>query len=102
MTRKTFYTERDIEDMLNNGQTTLTITPNVALTDLARERAEQVGLTLLDGDTAVSPAAILSPQPTQQADLVAKIKASVIAKLGQEAPEALLDAIIPQILAKLK
>ncbi len=45
---KTFYTERDIEDMANRGVTTLAVNDNVVLTDLAREMALKRGVRLVD------------------------------------------------------
>ena len=36
---KIFYTERDIDDMTARGITSLDVTDNVVLTDLALERA---------------------------------------------------------------
>jgi hypothetical protein len=44
---KTFYTERDIEDLFAGGQTSLELTDDVVITDLARERANQIGFILI-------------------------------------------------------
>lgn len=43
---KTFYTERDIEDMMHAGLTQIEIDESVVLTDLARERAVTFGMSL--------------------------------------------------------
>jgi hypothetical protein len=42
-----FYTGSDIEDMAANGVRQLQVGPGVALTDAARERAEELGVVLV-------------------------------------------------------
>ena len=117
MGKKTFYTERDIEEMAARGTTRLTVNDDVVLTDVAREKAEKLGISLVDSvNEPVLPHAVyrapsyqgysrklkdLTP-PRPADDLTARIKAAVIAKLGSDAPEELLDIIIPQVLAKLQ
>ena len=44
---KTFYTERDIEDMVRQGISSLVVDDNAVLTDLAYTRARQLGMELL-------------------------------------------------------
>lgn len=45
---KTFYTDHDIEDLVNEGATSLSIDgDNVVLTDLAFEKAKKLGLKLI-------------------------------------------------------
>ena len=45
---KTFYTDLDIEDLVNKGATSLSIDgDNVVLTDLAFEKAKKLGLRLI-------------------------------------------------------
>lgn len=41
---KTFYTERDIEDLHARGVTSIEVHDDVVLTDLARERALKLSL----------------------------------------------------------
>lgn len=103
---KVFYTERDIEALHARGIGRLEVNDNVVLTDLAREKAEKLGIVLsastqtvevIPALPATAPAG-LSPEP---ADLVARIKAGVIAKLGTSEYNSLLDQIIPQILARI-
>ncbi|MCW5878978.1 MAG: hypothetical protein KIS80_08960 [Anaerolineales bacterium] len=56
---KVFYTERDIEDLARQGVTSLTVTDDVVITDLAREKARRVGLQLIgerDSRPASAPA----------------------------------------------
>jgi hypothetical protein len=44
---RTFYTGSDIEDLAAHGIRQLELGPGVALTDTARERAEELGIALL-------------------------------------------------------
>lgn len=47
---KTFYTERDVDDLLRQGVSSLIVDDDVVLTDLAYERARKRGLELLRAD----------------------------------------------------
>ena len=42
-----FYTGSDIEDLASNGIRQLEVSPEVTLTDAARERAEELGVALV-------------------------------------------------------
>lgn len=44
---KTFYTERDIDDLVRQGVKSLIVDDDVVLTDLAYEKARRLGLELL-------------------------------------------------------
>ena len=44
---KTFYTERDIDELVKQGIKSLIVDDDVVLTDLAYERARRLGLELL-------------------------------------------------------
>ena len=44
---RTFYTGNDIEDLAANGIRQLEVGPGIALTDTARERAEELGVALV-------------------------------------------------------
>lgn len=92
---KTFYTERDIVDMVNRGVTSLEINDDVVLTDLAREMAIKYNLRLVRAVTA-------HPEDTPQAELVHRIKAAVLARLGDQVDTVLLDAVIAKVLSGMK
>ena len=47
---KTFYTERDIVDLVKQGVTSLIVDDDVVLTDLAYEKARKLGMELLRAD----------------------------------------------------
>ena len=107
---KTFYTERDIEDMHARGVSQIEINDNVVITDIARERAEKLGILLItagqkpattaSASTAASPAKV-SGAGLSQSELVSLVKARVIARLGSSEYDSLLDQIIPQVMARL-
>jgi len=140
---KTFYTERDIDDLQAAGAVEIEVDDDVVLTDLARERALKMGLRVrrvkqrsgppvkglppavaaaIPAREPVAPPAA-SPPPahpetmppaaattaSQQANAPAsadetakKIKAAVVARLGTDRYNDLLDEIIPQVLARLQ
>lgn len=109
---KTFYTERDIEDLARRGVNSITVTDDVVLTEVAREKAERLGVALIRAvDTP--PNAPLRPYiaaPTQPAsapkhtpppdktDLREKVRQAVIARLGNEVDRNLLETIITRVL----
>ena len=72
---KTFYTERDIEDMARRGVTSLVVSDDIVLTDLARELALKNNIRLVR-ETRVHP------EDDGNAELVHRVKAAVIARLG--------------------
>jgi len=57
---KTFYTERDIEDLLRQGVRSLIVDEDVVLTDSAYEKARKLGLELLR-EADQPPAAPMRP-----------------------------------------
>lgn len=87
---RTFYTERDIEDLFARGVRELRMDDSTVLTDLAREKAQSLNIALVRAD---------APVPT---DLTAPIKTAVIARLGTHRYDDLLDTIIPLVLKRLR
>ena len=53
---KTFYTERDIEDLAAQGVQSLHVDENTVLTELAREAARKLGIQLTEHDERPSSA----------------------------------------------
>jgi len=120
---KKFYTEKDIEELFNNGTRSLKLSDNIQLTEMACEKAKRLGLQLLtdqpdnppsapvrpylSGQTvhsaptmaAVAPAAS-HPKPDQPkaATLEQRIRAAVAAKMGDQVDAKLLDLIIARVL----
>jgi len=117
---KTFYTERDIEDLHVQGVKEIQIDDDVVLTDLAMDKAISLGIKLkrVAERTAPPPADGMprlalapnmpfssppapTPPPAPADDLAATIKAAVIARLGTHQYDDLLDAIIPVVLKRM-
>lgn len=122
---KIFYTERDIEDMHARGVTEIEVDDDVVLTDLAREKATDLGIGLVDKKPGADAERMLKafganlpapaktpPQPVQtssantergqeNSEVVEQVKAGVIARLGTTEYNGILDQIIPQVLARL-
>jgi len=128
---KTFYTERDIEDLHAAGVTTIEVDDDVVLTDLAREKASVLGLRLepvanrkpqtdrilrnlagshlpasaaepaQDGTASSAASAPKTVSESVDTGLVEQVKAGVIAKLGTTEYNGVLDQVIPQVLARL-
>ncbi len=121
---KTFYTEKDIDELFKQGVRSLKLTDNIALTDLAYERVSRLGIQLDQGKEDNPPAAPVrpylsqpstprtsmstplpsapQPRPTQAAsvrgDLQTRIRDAVTARLGNQIDPALLDSIIQRVL----
>ncbi|HLB45547.1 MAG TPA: hypothetical protein VJL59_00845 [Anaerolineales bacterium] len=98
---KTFYTERDIVDMVNRGVMVLDIDDDVVITDLAREKALSLGMRLVRSGKSTRA----TPQPSApmpQDEIVAKVKSAVIARLGKDVDAALLEAVIARVAAQIK
>ena len=107
-----FYTERDIEELAARGEKTLQVTDDVVLTELAYEKAERLGVRLLQAHQ-LPPAAPVRPylsQPacagagdppsalTDKTDLRQRIRDAVTLKLGSQVDATLLDTIITRVL----
>jgi hypothetical protein len=119
---KEFYTERDIEDMVQRGVRSLLLTDEVVLTELAFERAKRLGL-VLDREHVTPPAAPLRPylseaknplpRSVDAASLCSKpfssssgevqsvkerVRNAVKAQFGEKIDENLLEVIIQRVL----
>lgn len=127
MGKKIFYTERDIELLVEQGGTTLALNDDIVITELGREKAVQLGLNLIEDTTQASvrspssiPSApslvknkvespsLIHPLPPNTAstkygpgDLAAKVKAVVMAQIGGQVSETLIDTVIIKVIAQL-
>lgn len=123
---KTFYTERDIEDLSKRGVISLAVDDDVVLTDLARDKAMRLGIELrreqppcaperpyitkLTSPSATQPfidkPIQQSPQPGTPAgtvssssdDLYQQVYDAVIARLGTSVDSKLVETIIRRVL----
>jgi hypothetical protein len=116
---KQFYTERDIEDMAARGVFTLTVGEDVVLTELAYEKAERLGVKLVQShqlppSSPVRPylSETVAPSPPRHIiqevlplkddeTLRQRIRAAVKAKLGDEVDPDLLETIITRVLENI-
>jgi hypothetical protein len=113
---KEFYTERDIEDMVQRGERRLIVNDNVILTDLAYEKAKRLGVELLQpNDTPpaapirpyinkTSPTKPAAPKPQTSSKIEAiraNVKSAVKARLSSQVSDELLDRIIDRVAAEL-
>ncbi len=92
---KTFYTEWDIVDMANRGVTSLAVNDDIILTDLAREMAFKRGVRLVRDNH-------VHPEDNGNAELIHRVKAAVIARLGGQVDPALLDAVVTRVVNGMK
>jgi diaminopimelate decarboxylase len=101
---KTIYTERDVQDLARRGIKEIAMTDEVYLTDVARERAEKLGIALRVStapSATFAPTTIVAPQGDAE-QLVNQVKADVIAKLGSGVDAALIDRIVRRVIGQLK
>jgi hypothetical protein len=125
---KQFYTERDIEDLFRGGQKSLQVTDEVVLTELAYEKARQLGMQLVSDRADTPPAAPVrpylsdgssparpTPMPSPAVQMASqpemprpeilpveqRIRSAVIAKLGNQVDAKLLDNIIHRVVKGL-
>ena len=102
---KTIYTERDVQDLARRVVKEITLTDEVYLTDIARERAEKLGIMLRAASASAPAAASPSPQlnvPRENVEqVVNQVKADVIAKLGPGVDAALIERIVRRVMSQL-
>lgn len=119
---KTFYTEKDIEELFKSGTRLLHVNDNISLTDLAYEKAKRLGMQLSFDDADLPPIApirpylsngspqaatpagakpkgdsVSSPVTQPQADITQRIRSAVLSRLGNQVDAKLLDSIIQRV-----
>jgi hypothetical protein len=112
---KIFYTERDVDEMKSRGVTSIDVTENIVITDLALERAMKYEMKIHRVESSPAPKAVYSQsvnlsvssvhtmaQKPIDVDLKQKIKSMVLAKLDGQVDATLLDAVITRVLAGMK
>lgn len=103
---KTIYTERDIEDLARRGGKEIALTDDVYLTDVARERAEKLGIALRAPRASASapaptPGALNVPRENAE-QVIAQVKADVLAKLGAQVDAALIERIVRRVVSQVQ
>ncbi len=116
---RTFYTERDIEDLARRGVKELEVNDTVYITDLGREKMEQLGIkakATLSKSAAPAPAPTVPPSapsaasppasigPLSEAEkqqVIEKVKSGVIARLGPGVDVAMVDTLVRRVVGQL-
>lgn len=104
---KTFYTERDIDDLHARGVTSIEVNDDIVLTDLARERMFKYGIRAKRIEFKEPPRPVEVPTTSQvsqvsQDALVQRIKAAVLARLNGQVDPVLLETVIRRVIAEMK
>ena len=129
---KTFYTERDIEDLAKRGVISLVEDDDVVLTDLARDKAMRLGVEIVhefdqppsaperpyitkmtspsaSSSRETAPAKASSTVIASSAgsssgsdELFENVRAEVVARLGDAVDPQLLDTIIRRVLQNVR
>ncbi len=118
---KTFITERDIEDLARRGIMELVVDDNTVLTDLAYEKANRLGVRMLQ-QNAQPPASPVRPylsqpvtppirsfekpcsihtNPSVDGELKKRVIDAVVARLGNQVDTGLLTTIVERVFADL-
>lgn len=112
---KTFITERDVDDLKARGVTSIDVNSNVVMTDLAVERAFRHGIKINRAEHNAPPKASFSPsvntyasKPMERtpsapdAEMIAKVKSAVLARLEGQVDAVLLDAVITKVVSAMQ
>jgi len=118
---KTFYTERDIEDLFKQGVMTISLSDEIVMTDLAYEKARKLEMKIAQANDS-PPAAPIRPyintaeqaavssssstscgceQSSTVTEIKSKVHDTVKARLGSNVDETLLDEVIDRVAADL-
>lgn len=101
---KIIYTERDVEDAARRGVKEIALTDDVYLTDVARERAEKLGIALRTVVvSSAQPVSAMPSVPKENIDqVVSQVKADVIATLGSSVDPVMIERIVRRVLNQLE
>ena len=105
---KIFYTDHDIEDLANQGVTSIETSDDVVLTDLARDKARRLGIALVSqrdrARTAKSdsnPPVDVAQSPKPEGDMESRVFFAVKKRLGDQVDDALLRTIVKRVITSL-
>jgi len=117
---KTFYTERDVEDLFRQGIMTITLTDDIVMTDLAYEKARRFEMKMVQTEEN-PPAAPIRPYiniasgksvvktistpglsnsnggASRVAEIKAKVRETVKNRMGNSIDPIMLDAVIDRV-----
>lgn len=114
---RTFYTERDIEDLAKRGVTEIEINDSVYVTDLAREMMDKLGVKRrVSGGAAAGSSVLASPDvanlhnsapasgglsAAEKQEVMDRVKSGVIARLGPGVDSAAVEQIVRRVVSAL-
>ncbi len=109
---RVFYTERDIEDLAKRGVREIDVNDDVYLTDLARERMEALGIKARASGISPAPSSPASSggasnvvsaglSEAEKQQVIEKVKAGVITRLGPGVDTAMVDNIVRRVVGQL-
>jgi len=90
---KIFYTDKDIEELQRKGVKSLRVTDDVALTDLAYEKAQRLGIQIV-ADVDTPPAAPVRPYLSDKKPTPTQPKANSVSTTSPASEAALTPALI--------
>ena len=96
---KRFLTKRDIDEYAECGVMEVVVDDDTVLTDLARDRAMDLGVRLIRVQGTGQGAEKLERGAAQENDVRRRVRAAVIANLGGAPPG--LEAIITRVLSNM-
>lgn len=120
---RTFYTERDIQDLAKRGVTEIPVDDSVYITDSAREMMDKLGIKRKVTNAPPPASALKSPgvanlhnnnEPHTRAtvsnetltdaerqQVIEQVKSGVIARLGPGVDGAVVDKIVRKVVGNL-
>jgi hypothetical protein len=114
---RTFYTERDIEDLAARGVKEVRVDDNVYITDAALEMMDKLGIKRVAANGASPSSSVLaspdaanvrqakpassSLSPNEKQEVIDKVKSGVIARLGPGVDSAVVDKIVRRVVGAL-
>lgn len=116
---RTFYTERDIQDMAKRGVTEIEVNDSVYITDIAREMMDKLGIKRkVTGSASATSSVLKSPDvanlhnpasapgnapltDSEKHEVIEKVKSGVIARLGPGVDSAVVEQIVKRVVEKL-
>ncbi|MDZ4160035.1 MAG: hypothetical protein U1B80_09630 [Anaerolineaceae bacterium] len=99
---KTFITERDIESLYQGGMRSLVVGRDKTLTDLAYEKARQLGLKLVSESEGAPSADAKQVLPGFDSETIKhRVREAVQARLGDQINPRLLETIIQRVFCNI-
>ncbi len=105
-----FYTERDIEELAKRGVKEIEVNDDVYITDVAREKMEQLGIKAKSLSSrpasntlpnVQSPVASGTLSEAEKQQVMEKVRSGVIARLGPGVDTSLVDTIVRRVVSQL-